>query len=38
MTNNSEFIFKIKGKQYKLWQPNKLGITKALRDVFEKTS
>ena len=37
MNDNSEFIFKLKGKQYNLWKPDKLVITKALRDVFEKT-
>ena len=36
MVDNSEFIFKIKGKHYKLWKPDKLVLTKALRDVFEK--
>ena len=37
MTSNSEFIFKLKGKQYKLWRPDKFVLTKTLKDVLEKT-
>ena len=38
MNAKSEFIFKIKGKNYKLWKPNELQLTKDMKDVLEKTT
>lgn len=38
MNARSEFIFKIKGKNYKLWKPNELKLTKDMKDVLEKTT
>ena len=38
MNSKSEFIFKIKGKNYKLWKPNDLQLTKDMKDVLDKTT
>ena len=38
MNARSEFIFKIKGKNYKLWRPNELKLTKDMKAVLEKTT
>lgn len=31
MNKKSEFVFKIKGKNYKVWQPSKLKVSKNLQ-------
>ena len=38
MNEKSEFIFKIKGKNYKLWKPENIKYTKDMKEVLEKTT
>ena len=37
MNEKSEFIFKIKGKNYKLWKPEGIKYTKDMKTVLDKT-
>ena len=36
MNEKSEFIFKLKGKNYELWKPQKLKISKETKDALEQ--
>ena len=38
MNEKSEFIFKIKGKNYKLWKPEVIKYTKDMKEILEKTT
>ena len=37
MNEKSEFIFKLKGRNYNLWQPEKLRMNSTMKEVLEKT-
>ena len=36
MNKKSEFIFKLKGKNYEVWKPAKIKLTKDMKEVLEK--
>ena len=38
MNKKSEFIFKLKGKNYELWKPAKMKLSKHMKEVLEKTT
>ena len=38
MNEKSEFIFKLKGKNYELWRPQKIQFSKGMKETLEKTT
>ena len=38
MTQNSEYVFKLKGKDYQVWKPDKLIVSKQMKEVLGKTT
>ena len=38
MNEKSVHIFKIKGKDFKIWKPDRLIMSKQMKDVIEKTT
>lgn len=38
MNEKSAFIFKLKGKNYELWKPQKMQFSKGMKETLEKTT
>lgn len=38
MNEKSEFIFKLKGKNYDLWRPEKIKFNATMKEALEKTT
>ena len=37
MNEKSEFIFKLKGRNYELWKPERIRMNTTMKEVLEKT-